>query len=61
MGKQKLTGGGGGQFVSGKDSPDARLIQTSVGVHPLFWVGVVPNYPLEMTSIVNGATFVPGG
>jgi hypothetical protein len=61
IGKGIHTRGGGGQFVSGMDSPNAHLIQASVGVHPPSWVGVVPNYPLGMTSKVGGVTFVPRG
>jgi hypothetical protein len=41
------------------DSPDARLIQASVGVHPP-WVGVVPTFPLGMTSKVDGRLLSPG-
>ncbi len=43
----------------GMDSPDARLIQAYVGVHPP-WVGVVPTFPLAMTSRVNGQLLSPG-
>jgi hypothetical protein len=46
--------------MSGMDSPDACLIQASVGVHPPSWVGVVPNYPLGMTSMVGGQLLSPG-
>jgi hypothetical protein len=35
------------------DSPDARVIQTSVRVQPPSWVGVVPNFPLGMTHMVD--------
>jgi hypothetical protein len=39
--------------VGRMDSPDARLIQMSVGVQPPSWVGVVPNFPLGMTHMVD--------
>ncbi len=47
------------------DSPDARVIQTSVGVQPPSRVGVVPNFPLGMTHMVdamgvNGRHFSQG-
>ncbi len=47
------------------DSPDTRLIQTSVGVQPPSRVGVVPNFPLGMTHMddtmsVNGRHLSPG-
>jgi hypothetical protein len=35
------------------DSPDARLMQSSVGVQPPSRVGVVPNFPLGMTRMVD--------
>ncbi len=43
----------------GMDSLDARVIQASVGVHPP-WVGVVPTFPLGMTSRVDGRLWSPG-
>ncbi len=41
------------------DSPDVHLKQVSNGVHPP-QVGVVPTFPLGMTSRVNGQLLSPG-
>ncbi len=40
---------------------NAHLIKVSVRVDPRWWVGVVPNYPVGVTSMIGGATFVPRG